>query len=49
MHSFCLLTSEELIAMPNCSLLKYLHSNDMNSLKSALLIGKKVIASTNLK
>ena len=32
MHSFCLLTSMELIHIPNCSLL-YLHSNDMNSLR----------------
>ena len=28
MHSFCLLTSLELIHIPNCSLL-CLHSNDM--------------------
>ena len=31
MHSFCWLTSMELILIPNCSLL-YLHSNDVNSL-----------------
>ena len=36
MCSFCLLASMELIFTPNCSLL-YLHSNDMNSLKSLLL------------
>ena len=38
MRSFCLLASMELILIPNCSLL-YLHSNDMNSLKSSLLGG----------
>ena len=31
MHSFCLLTSVELILVPNCSLL-HVHSNNMNSL-----------------
>ena len=36
MCSFCLLTSMELILIPNCSLF-YLHSNDMNSLKSLFL------------
>ena len=36
MHSFCLLTSMEPIHIANCSLL-YLHSNDMNSLKSLFL------------
>ena len=41
MHSFCLLTSMKLILIPNCSSL-YLHSNDVNSLKSLLL--NKVIA-----
>ena len=39
MHSFCLRTSIELNLTPNCSFL-YLHSNDINSLKS-LLLGKK--------
>ena len=34
MCSFCLLTSMEQIPIPNCSLL-YLHSNDMNNLKSS--------------
>ena len=32
----CLLTSMELILIPNCSLL-YLHSNDVNHLKSFIL------------
>ena len=36
MCSFCLLASMELILIPNNSLL-YLHSNDMNSLKSVFL------------
>ena len=36
MRNFCLLTSMELILTPNCSLL-YLHSNDINSLKSFTL------------
>ena len=39
-HSFCLLTSMELIPIPNCKLL-YLHSNDMKSLKSLFLKKKK--------
>ena len=34
--SFCLLASMELILVANCSSL-YLHSNDMNSLKSIFL------------
>ena len=33
MRSFCLLTSLELVLVANCSLL-YLHSNEMNSVKS---------------
>ena len=41
MRNFCLLTSIELVLIPNCSLLN-LHSNDINSLKSSFL--KKVIA-----
>ena len=41
MHSFCLLTSMELIIIANCSIL-YLHSNDTNNLKS-LFLKKKVI------
>ena len=36
MRSFCLLTSMELILIPNCSLL-YLHSNDMNSFEKFIL------------
>ena len=36
MCSVCLLTSMELILIPNCSLL-YLHSNNMNSLKSIFM------------
>ena len=44
MHSFCLLTSMELILIPNCSLL-YLHSNDMNSSKSLFLKKKKSCSS----
>ena len=43
MHSFCLLTSMELTLIPDCSLL-YLHSNDMNSLKSVFKKKKRVIA-----
>ena len=42
MRSFCLLASMELILIPNCSLL-YLHSNDMNSLKSLFLKNGEVI------
>ena len=44
MHRFCLLTTMELILIPNCSLL-YLHSNDIKSLKIICL--KKVIAKYN--
>ena len=41
MCKFCLLTSMELIPIPNFSLL-YLHSNDMNSLNSLILKKKKL-------
>ena len=42
MRNFCLLTTMELILIPNCSLL-YLHYNGMNNLES-LFLKKKVIA-----
>ena len=45
MCSFCLLTLMEPILIPNCSIL-YLHSNDINSLKS-LHLKKEVIAINN--
>ena len=43
MHSFCLLTSMELLPIPNFNLL-YLDSNDMNNLKTLFLKKKRVIA-----
>ena len=45
MHIFCLLTSMELIPIPNCSLY-YLHSNDIKNLKSFFL--KKKVAAINI-
>ena len=41
-HSFCLLTSLELVLILNCSLL-YFHSNIMNSLKRFILINVRAI------
>ena len=42
MCSICLLVSMELTLIPNCSSL-YLHSNDMNNLKSLLLKKKFIV------
>ena len=42
MGSFCLLTAMELIPTPNCSAL-YLHSNNIDSLKSSIQEKKKFV------
>ena len=56
MHSICLLTSMELIPIPDCSSL-YMHSNDMNSFEKFIhekvatiniIINKKTKIKTSL-